>query len=249
MQASLTHIHERIARAAAISGRTGADIRLIGVSKTHPAEAIVQAHQLGVRDFGENRVQEAEAKIMQLSHDYPAICWHLIGHLQRNKAKRAAALFDYVHSVDSLAIAEALSRYRIETGKAPLRILLQCNVSGEESKEGFAATNWRHDVRIWDELRTTAIAIAELPGIEIHGLMTIAPYSEDAEATRPVFHTLRELREALHREIPHQPFHELSMGMSGDVEVAITEGATMVRVGRALFGERDYASPQGGQGV
>ena len=249
MQAALTHIQERITRAAAISGRTGADIRLIGVSKTHPAEAIIAAHHLGIHDFGENRVQEAEGKIGQLHADYPTICWHLIGHLQRNKAKRAAQLFDYVHSVDSLAVAEALSRHRIDAGKAPLRVLLQCNVSGEMSKEGIAAHNWQHDTRIWDAVRATAVAIAALPGIEMHGLMTIAPYSDNPEDTRPVFHSLRELRAALHREIPQHPFHELSMGMSGDVEVAISEGATMVRVGRALFGERDYPALQGGQGV
>jgi pyridoxal phosphate enzyme (YggS family) len=248
MREALHNIRHRIARAATASGRTPADVRLIAVSKTHPVEAIVMASQLGVRDFGENRVQEAESKITALRDAQPAHTWHLIGHLQRNKAKRAAQLFDYVHSVDSAELIASLSRHRSEQGGAPLRVLFQCNISGELSKEGLDARDWQHDTARFDALRRLIVDAAALPNIALCGLMTIAPFLPDPEETRPIFASLRSLLVRLQREVGPHPFDQLSMGMSGDVEVAIAEGATMVRVGRALFGERDYGTREG-QGV
>jgi pyridoxal phosphate enzyme (YggS family) len=199
-----------------------------------------EAWQAGLRDFGENRVQEAEQKILELAAIRDNITWHLIGHLQRNKAKRAVQLFDYIHSVDSLELAQALDRHCGDLGLPAKRILLQCNVSGEASKEGFNAQGWESSATIRNDLSDIVRQIGALPHIQIAGLMTVAPYAEDAELVRPVFVSLRQLRDILLDVIPHHTLTELSMGMSGDVDVAIAEGATMVRVGRALFGERDY---------
>jgi pyridoxal phosphate enzyme (YggS family) len=245
MQEALHNIQHRIARAATASGRTPADVRLIAVSKTHPIEAIVMASQLGVLDFGENRVQEAESKITALRDTHAQLTWHLIGHLQRNKAKRAAQLFDYVHSIDSAELLASLSRHRSDHGGPPLRVLLQCNISGELSKEGLDARHWQHDTTRLDALRRIVSDAATLPHLELCGLMTIAPFYPDPEETRPVFASLRELQHRLRADVGPHPFDQLSMGMSGDVEVAIAEGATMVRVGRALFGERDYGMREG----
>jgi len=240
MHDALNRIQQRINTACAQANRPSDSVRLIGVSKTHPANTVHEAWQAGLRDFGENRVQEAEQKILELAAIRDNITWHLIGHLQRNKAKRAVQLFDYIHSVDSLELAQALDRHCGDLGLPAKRILLQCNVSGEASKEGFNAQGWESSATIRNDLSDIVRQIGALPHIQIAGLMTVAPYAEDAELVRPVFVSLRQLRDILLDVIPHHTLTELSMGMSGDVDVAIAEGATMVRVGRALFGERDY---------
>ena len=240
MHDALSRIQHRIQTACARANRPHTSVRLIGVSKTHPAQTVHEAWQAGLRDFGENRVQEAEQKILELAAIRHETTWHLIGHLQRNKAKRAVQLFDYIHSVDSLELAQALSRHCGDLGLAPKRILLQCNVSGEASKEGFNAQGWESSATLRNTLNETIRHIGDLPHLHVVGLMTVAPYAEDAESVRPVFVSLRQLRDVFAETIRHHTLTELSMGMSGDVDVAIAEGATMVRVGRALFGERDY---------
>lgn len=238
MQQALQLVQQRIARAAQAAERDPQQIRLIGVSKTHPADVVAAAYAAGLRDFGENRVQEAEEKIHALAAQRAQMTWHLIGHLQRNKAKRAVQLFDYIHSVDSLELAQAISRHSVDLALPARNILLQCNISGEVSKEGIAATDWDTVASTRAMLSDLVAQIAQLPGVRICGLMTVAPYADDAEQVRPVFASLRRLRDMLASMHPHHPFNELSMGMSGDVDVAIAEGATMVRVGRALFGDR-----------
>lgn len=241
MQQALALVQQRIAQAARATGRDPQQVRLIGVSKTHPATLVAAAFAAGLRDFGENRVQEAEGKINELATLRTQMTWHLIGHLQRNKAKRAVQLFDYIHSVDSLELAHAISRHSTELGLPARNVLLQCNISGEASKEGIAAHHWEQERTTRTQITTLVDAIAQLPGLRICGLMTVAPYSDNPESVRPVFASLRHLRDMLAARHAHHPFHELSMGMSGDVDVAIAEGATMVRVGRALFGERPPA--------
>lgn len=207
----------RIARAAERAHRSPSDVTLIAITKTVAPPDVERAFRLGVRHFGENRVQEAEGKLAALAHLRPHITWHMVGHLQGNKAKKAVTLFDMVQSVDSLPLAQELSRRAVK----PLPILLEVNVAGEASKSGFPP----------DAVAEAARAVARLPNLELRGLMTVAPLASDPEQTRPVFRRMRELRDAL-------GLTELSMGMTGDFEVAVEEGATMVRIGRALFGER-----------
>ncbi len=215
--ANLARVRERIAATAARAERDPASVRLIGVSKTFPAPAIIAAVQAGLADVGENRVQEAAAKAPDVMAAGARPVWHLIGHLQTNKVKAALEFFDYVHSVDSLRRAESLSRH----AQRPLDILLEVNVAGESTKTGFNPA----------EVPAAAATIGVLPRLRLHGLMTVAPEVRDPEEVRSVFRDLRELNASL-------GLRELSMGMSGDFEVAIEEGATMVRLGRAIFGPR-----------
>jgi len=223
---NLLEVQERIAAAARRAGRSADEITLIGVSKTHPAEAIREAFEAGLRHFGENRVQEWEGKSGALQ-DLNAT-WHLIGHLQSNKAARAAKLFHAVDSVDDFALAQRLSRARIELGAAGrLRVLIEVHIAKEDAKSGAAV----------EEVPELAEQIAALPALELVGLMCIPPFVEDAEEARPHFRRLRELREDLARRLG-VALPVLSMGMSHDFEVAIEEGATEVRVGTALFGAR-----------
>ena len=203
-----------VSEAAERAGRDPAGIRLIAVSKTFPADAIRAAFDAGQRDFGENRVQEGLAKIAELGGLDADI--HLIGTLQRNKARHAGA-FASVQSIDSIRLAEAVSR-RLDR---ELEVLLEVNVAGEQSKSGFAPS----------DLPNALPAIQALPNLDVAGLMTIAPIVADPEDARPVFRRLRELRDRL-------GLRELSMGMSSDYAVAVEEGASMVRIGRAIFGER-----------
>jgi pyridoxal phosphate enzyme (YggS family) len=238
-------VRERIAAAARRADRSPNDIRLVGVSKTHPPELVAQALVAGLRDFGENRVQEAEPKIAALANDRNAITWHLIGHLQSNKAKRAAALFDIVHSVDSVALGEALARgvgARTPNPQPPtpnsLRILLQVNVSGEASKDGFDLADWEARPELLDRFFAAVERLLVLPQLRVGGLMTIAPWGDDPAAARPTFRSAQRLRESLARRFPTADWSALSMGMTDDFEVAIDEGATIVRVGRAIFGSR-----------
>jgi len=223
---NLLRIQARIAAAAAHSGRRPEDITLIGVSKTHPAIAIQEAYQAGVRHFGENRVQEWEVK--RVGTNNLAATWHLIGHLQSNKAAKAAKLFHTVDSVDDLALAQKLDRARGESSiPGKLRVLVEVRVAQEETKTGAEIGG----------LPELGEKIAALPHLELAGLMCIPPYLLEAERVRPYFRRLRELRDDLKTKLG-LPLPVLSMGMSHDFEVAIEEGATEVRVGTALFGGR-----------
>lgn len=233
----LAAVQAQIAAAAAAAGRNAADVQLIAVSKTYPPEVVAAAVAAGVTDLGENRVQEAQQKISALQALRPRPRWHLIGHLQRNKAKLAVELFDLIHSVDSLRLAETLNRHARERDRR-LPILLQVNVSGEESKEGFWLPGGIANTDAYCALLRDVEAILALPAIEVRGLMTIAPIVGHPDEARPYFAALRELRDDLARRYPQANWRELSMGMSDDLAAAIAEGATMARIGRAIFGER-----------
>ncbi len=220
----LAAIHTSIAGAAARAHRSPAEIELVAVSKTHPPESITEALEAGQLLFGESRVQEARAKIPLLPG---RARWHFIGHLQRNKIRHALALgFELLHGIDSLDIARDLNRIATETGAFP-KLLLEVNVGGESSKFGFSPA----------QLRAQIEELLALERLQIEGLMTIAPLTPQAEDSRPHFVRLRELRDALETEF-RVPLPRLSMGMSGDYSIAIEEGATLVRVGSAIFGTR-----------
>lgn len=234
--ANIAAVRERIAAAARHAGRPEGEIRLVGVTKTHPAELVAQAIEAGLTDFGENRVQEAEPKIAALADRRAGVAWHLIGHLQRNKAKKAAELFDIIHSLDSLRLAQALDRAAAERPALP--VLLQVNVSGEASKEGFALAGWEERPALLDAFFGEVEALLALPHLCVGGLMTIAPWGPDPEAARPAFRSARMLRDRLAQRFPQADWSALSMGMTDDFAVAIGEGATLVRVGRAIFGAR-----------
>lgn len=217
--ANIARLRQRIADACTRAGRSPAEVTLVGASKTVAPEVMALAHDAGLRDFGENFVQEAEAKFGALARLDPQPTRHMIGHLQTNKVKDALALFDVIQSVDSVRLAEAISR---RAAGRTVPIYLEVNVAGEESKTGFRM----------NEIRDAAARIRDLPGISVVGLMTVAPESPDLEGVvRPVFRQLRELRDELKLDA-------LSMGMTGDFEIAIEEGATHIRCGRALFGPR-----------
>jgi hypothetical protein len=232
-------VRERIAAAARRAGRDPDSVRLIAVSKTHPAPLIRQAIAAGVRDLGENRIQEAIPKIEAL-RDEPAR-WHLIGHLQRNKARPAAQHFATLHTLDSLRLAEALERQAATHAPAPLPVLLQVNVSGEASKEGFDLPGGTDNSAQWPDFAATVERILALPHLRVSGLMTVAPLLPDPEQARPVFRCLRQLQATLARQFPAATWQNLSMGMTDDFEIAIEEGATDVRIGRAIFGARPAA--------
>ncbi len=218
----------RIAAAAHRSGRSPADVALVAVTKTLPASVVAAAYQVGLTTFGENRVQEGVAKRAELN--LPDTRWELIGHLQTNKVAVALATFDRIQSVDSLRLARMMSERAAARGD-DISVLLEVNVAGETSKTGFSP----------EELLDAARQIVALPRLRAAGLMTVAPIAKRAEDVRPIFARLRALREHLQREAPtgrDDAWPELSMGMSDDFEVAIEEGATIVRLGRVLFGER-----------
>lgn len=223
VERNLAAIRARIAAAAARSGRAERDIGLVAVSKTFPAERVRAAWDAGQTVFGESRVQEALVKIPNLPG---ALRWHFIGHLQKNKIRRALPLFELFHGIDSADTALAMDRMAAEEGFHP-RALLEVNVAGESTKFGFSP----------EALERGLDALLELPRLQIEGLMAIAPYDDEPEASRPHFRALRELRDRLAAKTG-LPFGTLSMGMSGDFEVAIEEGATIVRVGSAIFGSR-----------
>jgi PLP dependent protein len=213
----LALIRGRIAAACERSGRDPANVILIGAAKTMPLARVKSALAAGLGDIGENTVQEARTTKEALAGSAATATWHLIGHLQTNKVRDALALFDVIHSVDSLRLAQHIS----ERAAASVRVLLEVNVAGEASKFGFAP----------EEVAAAVAGIASLPHLDLEGLMTVAPATPNPEQVRPVFRTLRELDVANGLTV-------LSMGMTDDFEVAIEEGATMVRIGRALFGER-----------
>ena len=216
----IDRIRERIAVAAKRAGRDAGEVKLVAVSKTHPTEALRYAMELGLTVFGENKVQEAESKIAEIGRD--AAEWHLIGHLQSNKARKAVQLFDVIQSLDSLELAERLERICGEEGRDELRVFIEVDLAGEQTKAGIPE----------NELDGLVDYLRSCKHLRLHGFMLLPPYFDDAEMTRPYFTKLREIRDKL------LPAGELSMGMSHDFEVAIEEGATVVRVGTAIFGSR-----------
>src|SRR5947207_15118423 len=220
---NLERVREQIAQATAKVGRKADDIELVAITKTHPAEKIREGVEAGHTLFGESRVQEARAKIPELPSN---LRWHFVGHLQKNKIRHALPLFEMIHSVDSLALAEDINRIAEEEGLHP-RVLLEVNVAGEGSKFGFHS----------EKLRTEMEALLALPRLSIEGLMTIPPIAEEAEASRKYFVDLRELRDALEKELDLK-LQQLSMGIMYDISIASAERATLVRVGTAIFGER-----------
>ena len=232
IKANLYRVAERLENAAASVNRDPLEIRLVVVTKGHPIAVVKAALQAGARTLGENYVDEAEEKILALSEEH-GVEWQMIGHIQGRKARRVCELFHYVHSLDSLRLGIRLDRFAGEL-KRRMPVLLECNTSGEETKSGFAA--WQEDQ--WDSLADQAQQICELPNLELRGLMTMAPYFDDPEQARPCFVRLSRLRDFLSRQLPQASLEELSMGMSGDFEVAVQEGATIVRVGQAILGPR-----------
>ena len=227
LQENLERVRANVAAAAEKAGRDPRSVRLLAVSKTFPLSDILEAHEAGQLEFGENRVQELETKVPNGTSD---IIWHLIGHLQSNKAEKAVELAEYIHSVDSVKLLNKINTAAAKRGKIQ-KILLEVNVSGEESKFGLSG---------WDALRETAEHALGLANIQLSGLMTMAPLDADDSVLHATFGGLREFRDRLEREFS-VTLPELSMGMSHDYPVAIAEGATIVRVGTAIFGGRNYA--------
>ena len=224
-------VNKRIEKACLTAGRNREAVTLIAVSKTKPVELLREAYDAGARDFGENKVQELQDKIPQLPGD---IRWHMIGHLQRNKVKYIVDKVYMIHSVDSLRLAEEISREAVKK-EVTVKILLEVNVAEEESKFGTTT----------EETASLAEQVAVLPGIQIMGLMTIAPYTENPEENRKYFKKLKQLSVDIEgKNIDNVNMNVLSMGMTGDFEAAVEEGATYVRVGTGIFGERDYGTVQ-----
>jgi hypothetical protein len=232
ISANLTSVRQRVAAACARSGRDANSVTLVAVAKGHPAEVVCAAAQLGLNLFGESRVQEAKAKIGLC----PArLHWHLIGHLQSNKCRDAVHLFEMIQSVDSLSLAREINKWADKSAKT-MPVLIEVNVAGESSKFGYAPE------KVLAELKE----INALPRIEVQGLMTVAPLAQEAEKVRPVFRRLRQLKGQC-EELLGAPLAHLSMGMSDDFEVAVEEGATMIRLGSAVLGPR-AASKAGAEG-
>lgn len=224
---NLKNVEEKIMEACGRSGRDRKDVLLICVTKTKPAELLEEAYRAGERAFGENRVQEIVDKYPRLPED---IDWHMIGHLQKNKVKYLMDRAVMIHSVDNEDLARVISREAVKAGRV-MPVLIEVNVAGEETKFGVSPGETEKLIR----------KIAPLPGIKVCGLMTIAPYTEDPETNRPFFRQLRELSvDIKNKSIDNVSMDQLSMGMTGDYEVAIEEGATMIRVGTGIFGERQY---------
>lgn len=224
----LASVRNRIEAAARRSNRSADQITLVAISKTQPTDTLKAGLVSGITDLGENRIQEAEGKIIELGRE--AARWHLVGHLQTNKARRAIDLFDVIHSLDSAGLAQRLDRLCVAEGREELAVLIQIDLGGEETKTGI-------EPRKLPELLD---ALSDCQRLRLIGLMTLPPYFENPDCARPYFKTLRELRDQLQLQgrFGERP-GELSMGMSHDFEIAIEEGATMVRVGTAIFGERN----------
>jgi pyridoxal phosphate enzyme (YggS family) len=228
LAARFARVQAQIDAAVTSSGRSPEEVRLIAISKTHPASLIKNVIELGATDLGENRVQEAEGKILEVGRD--ATRWHLVGHLQANKARRALQLFDVIHSLDSIALAQRLDRLCAEIGRESVPLLIQVDLGHEETKSGI------------DEKKLPQLveAMRQLERVKLIGLMTLPPFFDDPEQARPYFRRLRQLRDELATTgVFGENRGELSMGMTHDFAVAIEEGATMVRIGTAIFGERE----------
>jgi len=227
ISARFADVRQRIADAAERCNRSTDELTLVAISKTHPAATLRAAIDLGISDLGENKVQEAEAKIVELGRQ--AAHWHLVGHLQSNKARRAVQLFDIIHSLDSPELAQRLDRLCVEEGREELPVLIQVNFGGEKSKTGIDPGG----------LPQLLEAVAGCQRVRLIGLMTLPPYFENPDCGRPFFQALRDLRDQLKVEGRFgEGRGELSMGMSHDFEIAIEEGATILRVGTSIFGER-----------
>ena len=227
LEESLKQVQENIRTACERAGRDPSEVTLIAVSKTKPVETLREAYDLGVRVFGENKVQELDKKIGELPDD---ISWHMIGHLQRNKVKYIAGRVALIHSVDSFRLAEEINIQAKKKGVV-IPVLIEVNAAGEESKFGVSI----------EDVEELCRQISELDGIKINGLMTVAPYVVDSEDNRPIFHKIKALSiDIASKNIDNVSMDILSMGMTGDYMVAIEEGATMVRVGTGIFGERNY---------
>ena len=225
---NIATVRASIKEAAERVGRRSEEITLIAVSKTKPVTMVEMAYASGITNFGENRVQEALPKIAAFHPQ--GLHWHMIGRLQSNKAHKVVSSFDSVQSIDSLHLAQALNRYIEVEGKERLPVLLEVNIASEQSKAGITEA----------EVPALARQIAQLPHLDLQGLMTVAPQVENPEEVRPFFRALRSLRDRLRDEVPDCSWQHLSMGMTNDYCIAIEEGATIVRVGRAIFGERMY---------
>ncbi len=231
-------VQNTIAEACLRAGRAPESVTLVAVSKQHSAEQVVEAVEAGLRHFGENRLEEALPKMNAVAQlTGTPIHWHLIGRVQPRKARHALAGFVMLHSLDSLKLAERLSFYAAQRGLF-LDVLLEINVSGEKAKTGWHADRWRIEPSQRQALWGDVQRLLALPGLNVRGLMTMAPIVERAEDARPIFVALRELRDALAQDFPASDWQELSMGMTDDYPVAVEEGATLVRVGRAIFGPR-----------
>jgi pyridoxal phosphate enzyme (YggS family) len=234
----LEAVRREIEAACRRAGHPTDSVTLVAVSKTHASATIREAIRYGQLDFGESRVEEALEKIAEIGS---AAVWHMIGHVQSRKARDVVALFDYVHSLDSARLAERYARLLADGGRGdarPFRVLIEVNISGEPSKHGVLAANWQHNRAVRQALWAEIQRMIGLPLVQVEGLMTIAPIVSDPEQARPYFASLRALRDALADDFPQADWHSLSMGMSDDYTVAIEEGATHVRIGRAIFGER-----------
>ncbi len=240
---NLIEVQNRITRAAQRAGRNPAEVTLVGVSKRHPIEKLMAAYHAGLRHFGENRVEEIEAKIPSFlaqlpADDLPDV--HMIGHLQSRKVPDVLPHVKMIHSVDSVKLAIRINRIAQRDDLPVMPVLLECNVSGEASKAGFSLSDWEKDAAIFEDFCDAARAISALGKVEIRGLMTMAPIVDKPESARPYFVSLRKLRAKCAERLPQISWEHLSMGMTDDFEIAIEEGATLVRVGRAIFGEREY---------
>jgi len=229
---NLHQVKTQIDRAANKSGRKGDDIRLIAVTKLLPLEMIKAGIEAGLREFGENYPEQAADKIRALESD-PSLTWHMIGHIQSRKTSIVCAYFDWVHTIDRMKIAHYLDRYSREANRV-MPVLIEVNVSGEESKHGWNA--WEEDR--WQDLIADFEKITQFPQIEVCGLMTMPPYFDDPELTRPYYQRLSRLQSFLRENLPNTSWDQLSIGTSFDFEVAIEEGATMVRLGTSIFGPR-----------
>ena len=239
---NIADVQAAIDAACQHANRNPADVKLIAVTKQHTASEILAAINAGVQHIGENRLEEATTKIPtvleNLPDSQPPPVIHMIGHVQSRKARETIQYFDVIHSLDSLKLAQRYNNFVQECGKSP-QIFLQINISGEDSKYGIPANQWETDTNQRQNLWEFVSEIQNMSAISTVGLMTMAPYYANLEQTRPVFHMLRQLRDALANDFSALIWDELSMGMTNDYIVAIEEGATMVRVGRAIFGERN----------
>ncbi len=245
LAANIEAVYSRIRAAAQRAGREANEITLVAVSKTHPVETVIDAYRAGLRHFGENRVQEGHQKVIDFAQQLElppadAPTWHMIGHVQSRQVGDTLGNFSLIHSVDSLKLVRRINRLAKRDNIPPVDILLECNVSGESAKYGFELSQWSSNAKQLDSFLETVAQITTLEQVNIKGLMTMAPLVEDPEQTRPVFRSLADLRTRLQTEIPEVTWQHLSMGMTDDFEVAIEEGATIVRVGRAIFGPRLY---------
>ncbi len=245
--ANIKAVYRQIEAAAQRAGRQAGDITLVAVTKTHPLKTVLEAYEAGLRHFGENRAKEGQDKVIGMADwlagapekardDLPT--WHMIGHVQSRQVGYVLGQFKLIHSVDSLKLAQRINRLSERDGYPALEILLECNVSGEAAKAGFALDNWSTDQAQLDAFMEIIDQIGSLNKIIIRGLMTMAPLSNNPEDARPTFQNLAALRKTLQVEMPQFEWVHLSMGMTDDFEIAIEEGATIIRVGRALFGKR-----------